>query len=126
MYSQIKLFSGSGSRQMYGMEHLMDKDVVMVSINYSLAIMGGLYLDKEKVPGNQGLRDQILALQWVQENIHQFGGDKDRVTIFGESAGGMSVFNLLLSPPAKGLFSAAIVQSGSPLSPFVGLDKHPR
>ena len=111
---------------MYGMEHFMDKDVVMVSINYRLAIMGGLYLDRENVPGNQGLRDQILALQWVQENIHQFGGDRDKVTIFGESAGGMSVFNLLLSPPAKGLFSAAIVQSGSPLSPFVGLDKHPR
>jgi len=118
--------SGSGSRQMYGMEHFMDKDVVMVSINYRLAIMGGLYLDKDNVPGNQGLRDQILALQWVQENIGQFGGDKDKVTIFGESAGGMSVFNLILSPAAKGLFSAAISQSGSPLSPFVGLDKHPR
>ena len=59
---------------MYGMEHFMDKDVVMVSINYRLAIMGGLYLDKDNVPGNQGLRDQILALQWVQENIGQFGG----------------------------------------------------
>ena len=68
---------------MYGMEHFMDKDVVMVSINYRLAIMGGLYLDKDNVPGNQSLRDQILALQWVQENIGQFGGDKDKVTIFG-------------------------------------------
>ena len=120
------LHRGSASRQVYGFHHFMDKDVVMVSINYRLAVLGGLYLDKDHVPGNQGLRDQILALQWVQENIDKFGGDKDRVTIFGESAGGMSVFNLVLSPPAKGLFSAAIVMSGSPLSPFVGLDKHPR
>lgn len=118
--------SGSGSRNLYGMNNFMDKDVVMVSINYRLAVLGGLYLDKDHVPGNQGLRDQILSLEWVQENIGKFGGDKDRVTIFGESAGGMSVFNLVLSPLAKGLFSAAIVMSGSPLSPFVGLDKHPR
>jgi len=118
--------SGSGSRHLYGMNNFMDKDVVVVSINYRLAVLGGLYLDKEKVPGNQALRDQILALQWVQDNIAVFGGDKDRVTIFGESAGGMSVFNLVLSPAAKNLFSAAISMSGSPLTPFVGLDKHPR
>ena len=118
--------AGSGARQMYGMHHFMDRDVVVVSINYRLGLLGGLYLDREKVPGNQGLRDQILALRWVQDNIHQFGGDKKRVTVFGESAGGMSVMNLVLSPAAKGLFSAAIVMSGSPLSPFVGLDKHPR
>ena len=93
--------AGSGSRQMYGMHHFMDRDVVMVSINYRLGLLGGLYLDKERVPGNQGLRDQILALHWVRENIDKFGGDKDRVTIFGESAGGMSVMNLVLSPAAK-------------------------
>ena len=108
------------------MHHFMDRDVVMVSINYRLAVLGGLYLDREHVPGNQCLRDQICALEWVQENIEQFGGDKTRVTIFGESAGGMSVMNLVLSPAAKGLFSAAISMSGSPLTPFVGLDKHPK
>ena len=86
---------------MYGMHHFMDRDVVMVSINYRLGLLGGLYLDREKVPGNQGLRDQILALRWVQDNISQFGGDKERVTVFGESAGGMSVMNLILSPAAK-------------------------
>ena len=84
------------------MHHFMDRDVVMVSFNYRLAVLGGLYLDREKVVGNQGLRDQICALQWVQENIGSFGGDKERVTIFGESAGGMSVMDLLLSPAAKG------------------------
>ena len=86
---------------MYGMHHFMDRDVVMVSINYRLGLLGGLYLDKDRVPGNQGLRDQILALTWVRDNIGQFGGDKERVTIFGESAGGMSVMNLVLSPAAK-------------------------
>jgi len=116
--------SGSGSRQMYGMHHFMDHDVVMVSFNYRLSILGSLYLDRDKVPGNQMMRDQILALQWVQENVVQFGGDPERVTIFGESAGGMSVMNLVLSPAAKGLFSAAITMSGSPFSPFVGADKH--
>ena len=120
------VISGSGSRQMYGMHHFMDNDVIMVSFNYRLSILGSLYLDRDKVPGNQMMRDQILALQWVQENIGQFGGDKGRVTIFGESAGGMSVMNLVLSPAAKGLFTAAITMSGSPFSPFVGADKHPK
>ena len=63
--------------------------------------------------GNQGMWDQNLALQWVQENIHNFGGDKARVTIFGESAGAMSVLNHVLSPKSRGLFSAAIAQSGT-------------
>lgn len=118
--------SGSGARALYGAEHFMDKDIVLVNINYRLSVLGGLYLDGKLVPGNQGMRDQVLALQWVQENIKQFGGDKERVTIFGESAGGMSVMNHYLSPMSKGLFSAAIAMSGSPISPFVGVDKHPR
>jgi len=118
--------SGSGTRALYGAEYFMDKDIVMVSINYRLSVLGGLYLDGKLVPGNQGMRDQVLALQWVQENIQNFGGDKERVTIFGESAGGMSVMNHYLSPMSSGLFSAAIAMSGSPISPFVGLDKHPK
>ena len=114
--------AGSGSRQMYGMEHFMDRDVVMVSFNYRLGLLGGLYLDRERVPGNQGLRDQVRALQWVRENIEHFGGDKERVTIFGESAGGMSVMNLVLSPAAKvrgemvGASTLLTVCSGSLLS----------
>ena len=95
-------------------------------LNFRLSVLGGLSLPGGKAPGNQMMRDQILALQWVQENIGQFGGDKGRVTIFGESAGGMSVMNLVLSPAAKGLFTAAITMSGSPFSPFVGADKHPK
>jgi len=117
--------SGSGTPGLYGPEHFMDRDVVLVTLNYRLSVLGGLYLGEE-CPGNQGMRDQILGLQWVQENIKQFGGAPDRVTIFGESAGGMSVMNHVLSPRSAGLFSAAIAMSGSPLSPFTGADKHPR
>ena len=118
--------SGSGVREIYGPEFFMDKDIVLVTFNYRLAVLGGLFINGTQVPGNQCMRDQVLALQWVQENIEQFGGDKSRVTIFGESAGGMSVMNHVLSPMSSGLFSAAIAMSGSPLSPFVGIDKHPR
>ena len=83
------------------MEHFMDRNVVMVSFNYRLGVLGGLYLDREVVSGNQGMWDQVLALTWVRDNIEHFGGDKDRVTIFGESAGGMSVVNLVLSPACQ-------------------------
>ena len=98
----VTLHRGSANRQVYGFHHFMDKDVVMVSINYRLSVLGNLYLDRDLAPGNQALRDQIAGLQWVRDNIAQFGGDKDRVTIFGESAGGMSVMNLVLSPAAAG------------------------
>jgi len=118
--------SGSSSPKIYGAEHFMNKDVVMVSINYRLGVLGWLYLDGDKVAGNQGMRDQVLALRWIQDNISEFGGDKNKVTVFGESAGAMSVMNLVLSPMAKGLFSAGICQSGSSLSPFCCLNKHPQ
>jgi len=117
--------SGSGSRLLYGPELFMDREVVLVCINFRLSVLGGLYIPGGKAPGNQMMRDQVLGLQWVQENISKFGGDPKKVTIFGESAGGMSVMNHVLSPMSAGLFSAAIAQSGSPLGPFVGIDKHP-
>jgi len=103
----------------------MDREVVLVCINFRLSVLGGLYIPGGKAPGNQMMRDQVLGLQWVQENISKFGGDPKKVTIFGESAGGMSVMNHVLSPMSADLFSAAIAQSGSPLGPFVGIDKHP-
>ena len=65
---------------------------------------GFLNLEDEIAPGNQGLKDQVLALQWVKENIDNFGGDSDNVTIFGGSAGGASVHYLCISPLAKGFF----------------------
>jgi para-nitrobenzyl esterase len=93
-----------------------DHDVVVVTINYRLGALGFLALDDPtSAPGvtsNNGLRDQVAALEWVRENIAAFGGDPSRVCIFGESAGGMSVATHLGSPASQGLFSTAIIQSG--------------
>ena len=73
-----------------------------VSIIFALLLQGYLNLEDEIAPGNQGLKDQVMALRWVRDNIAQFGGDPENVTIFGESAGGASVHYLTISPLAKG------------------------
>lgn len=86
-------------------------DVVMVAINYRLAAFGFLALKDGVTNGNYGLADVINALEWVQKNIQDFGGDPNRITIFGQSAGAASVKALLASPKAKGKFQAAIPMS---------------
>jgi para-nitrobenzyl esterase len=92
-------------------------NVIVVTINYRLGVLGFLAqsaLDAEgHLAGNYGFMDQQFALQWVQRNISAFGGDSTRVTIFGESAGGLSVYSQLASPLAAGLFQGAIAQSGA-------------
>ncbi|HZN15761.1 MAG TPA: carboxylesterase family protein [Acidimicrobiales bacterium] len=88
--------------------------VVYVSINYRLHVDGFVYLGGDTV--NLGLQDQVAALRWVQENIAAFGGDPANVTVFGQSAGGVSVTHLLSMPMAQGLFRRAIAQSGSSAS----------
>jgi para-nitrobenzyl esterase len=104
-------------------EHLASKGVVMVSIAYRVGVFGflahpGLSAEtKNHVSGNYGLLDMIAALQWIQRNIASFGGDPQRVTIFGESAGGIAVSMLCASPLAKGLFHGAISQSGGSFGP---------
>ncbi|XP_045535871.1 juvenile hormone esterase [Papilio machaon] len=103
---------GSGSDEFYGPNYLIRHDVIIVTLNYRLEILGFLCLDTEDVPGNAGMKDQVAALRWVQKNISNFGGDPNNVTIFGESAGGGSVSLHLLSPMSKGLFKRAIPQSG--------------
>ncbi|XP_054283348.1 uncharacterized protein LOC129000409 [Macrosteles quadrilineatus] len=103
---------GSGNSNILGMDFLMEEDVVVVSFNYRCGALGFLSLGTEEVPGNAGLKDQTLALRWVQDNIDSFGGDPNNVTIFGISAGGASVHYHLLSPLSKGLFHKAIMQSG--------------
>ncbi|XP_031348985.1 esterase B1-like isoform X2 [Photinus pyralis] len=106
--------SGSGNADLYGPEYLVTEDVVLVTFNYRVGLLGFLNFSDPSldVPGNAGLKDQIMALKWIQENIANFGGDPHNVTIFGESAGGASVHLLILSPLAKGLFHKAIMQSG--------------
>src|SRR3984957_13353935 len=110
---------GAGSQEIYNGSVLARRgDGVIVTINYRLGPLGFLRLNditNGRIPssGNEGLLDQTAALQWVRDNIAEFGGDPGNVTIFGESAGGMSVGALLAMPSARGLFHKAIAQSGS-------------
>src|SRR5215470_14061942 len=110
---------GSGAQTLYDGAALAKRgDVVVVTINYRLGALGFLRLAEltnGAIPstGNEGILDQVAALAWVRENIAAFGGDPDNVTIFGESAGGMSVGSLLCLPGARGLFHKAIPQSGA-------------
>ena len=107
----------NGSSTPYNPERLVKKGVIVVTINYRLGFLGFFAqsaIDAEDhLKGNYGLMDQQFALQWVRRNIEGFGGDPDRVTIFGESAGGQSVYAHLASPLASGLFAGAIAESGS-------------
>ncbi|XP_059057237.1 juvenile hormone esterase-like isoform X1 [Achroia grisella] len=106
--------SGSGNEDHYGPDFLVNHDVVLVTINYRLEVLGFLCLDTADVPGNAALKDQALAMKWVKENISQFGGDPANVTIFGESAGGASTALHIVSPLSRGLFQRAIPMSGVP------------
>ena len=107
-----------GGGDNYGAKYFMDEDVVFVTINYRLGALGFLSTGDEVVTGNMGMKDQVMALKWVQDNIRAFGGDPHRVTIFGESAGGSSVHLHMMSPMAKGLFHRAILQSGAGSCPW--------
>lgn len=109
---------GSGAVAVYDGTELAKKGVIVVSLNYRVGPLGFLAhpeLTRESqhhASGNYGLLDQIAALQWVRRNIAAFGGDPAQVTIFGQSAGAISVAHLMRSPLAKGLFARAIAQSG--------------
>ncbi|AUD02654.1 carboxylesterase/lipase family protein [Spirosoma pollinicola] len=107
----------------YDGENLTKKgDVVVVTLNHRLNVLGFLdlsaYGEKYKNSANAGLMDLVVALQWVKQNINQFGGDPNNVTIFGQSGGGGKVTSLMNAPSAKGLFHKAIVQSGSYITSF--------
>lgn len=109
----------TGSGDTYDPTGLVNEGVIVVTINYRLGVLGFLSHpdladeDENGYSGNYGFMDQLMALEWVQENIPNFGGDPANVTIFGESAGGLSVMAHVVSPAAEGLFSKAIVQSGA-------------
>lgn len=113
------MFLGSGDHMaMYDGASLTRRgDVVVVSVNHRLGILGYLHLggllgEAYATSGNAGMLDLVLALEWVRDNAEAFGGDPGNVTIFGESGGGMKVSILLAMPAAKGLFHRAIVESG--------------
>lgn len=80
-----------GTSNIFSGNYLLDKDIILVTVNYRLGIFGFFTLGDTTVSGNFGLKDQVLALKWVQKNIKAFGGNPNKVTLFGESAGGASV-----------------------------------
>jgi para-nitrobenzyl esterase len=109
---------GSGSDLMYDSDKLPRRgNIVLVTINYRLGMLGFLRLKEatdDKIPctGNEGLLDQVAALKWVKDNIAKFGGNPKNITVFGESAGAMSIGCLMAMPTAKGFFQKAILESG--------------
>lgn len=113
--------AGSGQElPSYDGKHLAEKDVVVVTLNHRLNVLGFLdllaYGERYAKSANVGMLDIVAALEWVRDNIANFGGDPDNVTIFGQSGGGGKVSTLLAMPSAQGLFHKAIVQSGSTLT----------
>ncbi|KAK7602464.1 hypothetical protein V9T40_008053 [Parthenolecanium corni] len=105
-----------GSGFFYGPEYFLDHNIIIVTINYRLGVIGFLSAADEVLPGNYGMKDQVAALKWVQENIRDFGGNPQQVTIFGESAGASSAHLHMFSPLSKGIFHRAISQSGTALA----------
>jgi carboxylesterase type B len=105
------LYHGAGSRY-DGSVLATYNNVIVVTINYRLGLLGFLNVPGTDLKGNYGMLDQVMALKWVQDNIGNFGGNSKRVTVFGESAGGASADLLIISPLSKGLFNSAILESG--------------
>ncbi|XP_075212202.1 esterase E4-like isoform X2 [Lycorma delicatula] len=112
-------FVGSSNSVMYGPDLLLDnKDIILVASNYRIGPLGFASTEDVVMSGNYGMKDLVLALKWVQQNIASYGGNPESVTIFGGSAGGACVHYLTLSPLAKGLFHRAIPMSGTAHCPW--------
>jgi len=125
------LWGGASRDPLYDGARLAERGVVVVSINYRLGVLGWLahpQLSAESpqgISGNYGLLDEIQALKWVRQNISAFGGDPANVTIAGESAGGLSVIYLMVSPEARGLFAKAIAESSYMIAmPSLKVSRH--
>lgn len=95
------------------------EDVIVVTVNYRLSVLGFLSLPSMGISGNAGLKDQQLALEWVYENISHFNGDPENVCLFGESAGGSSVYLHTLNPKSRKFIKSAICQSGTAIDPWL-------
>jgi para-nitrobenzyl esterase len=121
---------GSGSSALYQSNSLVEKGVVLVTVNYRLGAFGYLahpaLTEEAGTSGNYGLLDQAAALAWVKENIAAFGGDPSNVTVFGESAGAQSVTELMALPAADGLFDKVILQSGASTGNMLHLKRSAR
>nr|AFH01340.1 carboxylesterase [Nilaparvata lugens] len=116
---------GDGTSGFYGPDKLLlTKDIILVTIHYRLGFLGFASLDDGDFAGNYGLKDQSLALKWVKENIAKFGGDGDKVTVVGESAGAASAHFHILSPQSQGLFQRAILLSGTADCPWAVSTAH--
>ncbi|XP_055850797.1 esterase B1-like [Episyrphus balteatus] len=111
---------GEANRDWYGPDLLMNKDIVLVTLNYRVNALGFLSLKDPQlnVPGNAGLKDQVLALKWIKNNCARFGGDPDNITVFGESAGGASTHYMCITDQTKGLFHRAVMMSGAAIAPW--------
>ncbi|CAG9583493.1 unnamed protein product [Danaus chrysippus] len=110
------LYSMTARSDLAGPHLLLDRDLVLVTFNYRLGSLGFLSTGDALAPGNNGFKDQVVALRWVRTNVAAFGGDPTSVTITGCSAGSLSVLLHMVSPMSKGLFHRAISMSGSPIS----------
>nr|CAH0100418.1 unnamed protein product [Daphnia galeata] len=108
--------NGGAKTDLAGPAYFLDRNVVLVTIQYRLGLFGFLSTEDSQAPGNYGLLDQTMALKWVRDHIDSFGGNPNSVTLFGCSAGGVSVQYHLLSPHSQGLFHRAISQSGTALN----------
>ncbi|KAL7292185.1 hypothetical protein TKK_0014139 [Trichogramma kaykai] len=116
--------TGYANTEQYGPDYLMENDVIMVSFNYRLGALGFLNLNHENATGNAALKDQNLVLRWVKKNIAAFGGNPNRVTLFGHSSGAVSVDLHVLSEMSAGLFSRSISMSGSPFCFYWGFESN--
>ncbi|CAG0889266.1 unnamed protein product [Cyprideis torosa] len=114
----------SGNTYIFNHWKFLDHNVVLVVPNYRVGALGFLSTQTDDAPGNAGLYDQYMALKWVKDNIKNFGGNPDQITLFGESAGAVSVGHHYISPLSRGLFHRAILQSGSPLTAW-SIDERP-
>ncbi|CAL4109495.1 unnamed protein product, partial [Meganyctiphanes norvegica] len=117
-------YSGTSTLDIYDLKMLAaEQNVIVVAIQYRVASLGFLYMGSSDVPGNAGMFDQLLGLKWAKDNIKYFGGNPNNITIFGESAGAVSVSMHLLSPLSRNLFNQAIMQSGSATAPWAVISK---
>uniref|UniRef100_A0A182MY36 Carboxylic ester hydrolase n=1 Tax=Anopheles dirus TaxID=7168 RepID=A0A182MY36_9DIPT len=116
----------AGSGEVHGVDLLMENELIVVTLNYRLGVLGFLKNERQNITGNYGLKDQLAALRWVRRNVHHFGGDPERVTLMGHSAGAASVTHHLYHEHARGLFHGVIVLSGSALAPWAVLYDYQR